>query len=132
MSFADGLTKIKMILLSLSGIAPLLTLFGVAIPPLAIAAVPATIALMGAAENALGDGTGPLKKQAVTAGMTAFAGTMQAASTGGQKETWDKFTPEVTGALIDTIAAVANSVAVASNSEPVFDDSVFEAMKAGR
>jgi hypothetical protein len=131
-TFTDVLSKIKAILLSLSGLAPLLSLVGVAIPPVATVALPATIALMGAAEAALGDGTGPLKKEAVTAGMVAFSDAMKKVSTGGQKETWEQFTPEVVSASIDVIANVANTASIVTGGDVLFDDSIYDFKTMGQ
>ncbi len=129
--FSKALGFIKTVLGSTGVLAPILALFGVAIPPAAIAAVPLAITMMDEAEKALGDGTGPLKKEAVTKGMVAFSEAMQTVSTGGQAETWQKVTPDVVSTLIDTVANVANGMAKATDKAPVFDDSQFERMKAG-
>lgn len=131
-SFVSALGKIKAILSSLMGIAPILSLFGVAVPQAAVVGVPAMVALMNAAEDALGDGTGPLKKQAVTNGMVAFTETMKQVSTGGQKETWEQFTPELVGTAIDVIADVANTVSVATGGDVVFDVSELDPRALGR
>lgn len=125
--FNKILGVLKSIFTNVPAIVPILGAFGVVVPPVAIAAVPLAIGLMEKAEEALGDGTGPLKKQAVQAGVNAFAGAMAEYSTGGQKETWQALTPEVVGTLIDGIAGVANALA----EKPVFDNSAFENMKAG-
>jgi len=123
--FSKALSFIKSLIGSAGVIAPILTLFGVAIPPVAIAAAPLVINLMNEAENALGDGTGPLKKKAVTNAANAFVDTMKTVSTGGQADTYAKLTPEVVGTLVDTIAGVANNIAAQTGaSKPVFDDGV--------
>ena len=127
--FTKALSFIKGILGSASIITPILALFGVAIPPVALAAVPIVTGLMNQAEDALGDGTGPLKKAAVEAGVLGFVEGMQNASTGGQKETWDKISPETVSALIDTIATVANGISKVSGGSTVFDDSQFDLNK---
>ena len=72
MIFTKALSFIKGILGSASVITPILALFGVAIPPAALAVVPMVLGLMNQAEEALGDGTGPLKKAAVEAGAIGF------------------------------------------------------------
>lgn len=131
-SFSKALMTVKGLLTSTAFLAPILATFGVVIPPVAIAAIAPTIALMDAAERSLGDGTGPLKKEAVTAGMVAFSDVMKTTSTGGQKETWERTTPEVVSVIVDAIATTANMIAKTANSEPVFDDSMYEAMKYGR
>lgn len=117
--FTKALNIIKGLLAGAGALAPILALFGVAVPPAAAAAIPATIGLMTAAEEALGDGTGPIKKEAVVAGMGAFTSVMQNVSTGGQKETWDKVTPEVISISIDTLSTVANNIAVELGHDPV-------------
>jgi hypothetical protein len=126
--FKKALAIIKGIITGAAIISPILSLFGVKIPQEAVAAVPATIALMDAAEE-LGSGTGALKKEAVMQGMSAFTSVMQTVSTGGQKETWDKVTPEVISKSIDVIAEIANNVSTVTGGDPVFDDSVYEATK---
>jgi hypothetical protein len=123
--FTKALAVIKSVLGSSSVIAPILAAFGVAIPPAAVAAVPAAITLMTAAEEAFGDGTGPIKKAAVTEGLVAIAGGMQKVSTGGQAETWAKVTPDVISTTVDTIAAVANDIARQMDADDVFDASTF-------
>jgi hypothetical protein len=129
--FTKALSFIKSLFGSFSGIAPLLALFGVAVPPVAIAAIPIAIGLMDAAEQAFGDGTGAIKKEVVSAGLTAFSEKMTELSTGGQKETWATITPNV-GAMIDTIATVANNIAAASGSAtPIFTDDEWEKRKLG-
>jgi len=110
---------------------PVLAAFGVVIPPVAIASVPLMTVLMDKAEEAFGDGSGPLKKAAVTEGITAFSSKMAELSTGGQKETWAALTPEVISATIDGLAGAANAIAKATQAAPVFDDSQFELMKQG-
>lgn len=127
--FTKALNFIKGLFGSAGVIAPILTLFGVAIPPVAIAAIPMAIGLMTAAEDALGDGTGAIKKSAVTAGVTAFADQIKAVSTGGQAETWNAMTPDVVSALIDTIATTANQIADAAGSAPVFDETKWNETK---
>ena len=72
---------------------------------------------------------GPLKKAAVEAGAIGFVEGMQVASTGGQKETWEKITPETVSVLIDTIATVANGISKVSGGNQIFDDSQFEINK---
>ena len=129
--FTNALRFIKGLLGSLGTVAPILGAFGVVFPPAAIAGIPIAIGLMTAAEEAFGDGSGPVKKAAVTAGLTAFTEAMANASTGGQKETWAAFTPEVVSATIDVIATTANQIAAVAGGVPVFDDSVFERMKIG-
>lgn len=101
-------------------------------PQAAVVGVPAMVALMNAAEDALGDGTGPLKKQAVTNGMVAFTETMKQVSTGGQKETWEQFTPELVGTAIDVIADVANTVSIETGGEAVFDVTGLDAKVLGQ
>ena len=123
--FAKALGLIKNVLASAGALAPILALFGVAIPPAAVAAVPLAITMMTEAEKALGDGTGPLKKEAVTTGLVAFSEAMQKVSTGGQAGTWAKITPEVTSTLVDTIASVANGIAKGTDKLAVFDDSMY-------
>ena len=129
MIFTKALSFIKGILGSASVITPILALFGVAIPPAALAVVPMVLGLMNQAEEALGDGTGPLKKAAVEAGAIGFVEGMQVASTGGQKETWEKITPETVSVLIDTIATVANGISKVSGGNQIFDDSQFDINK---
>ena len=129
MIFTKALSFIKGILGGAGVITPILALFGVAFPPAAMAVIPLVIGLMGQAEEALGDGTGPVKKAAVEAGAVAFVEGMQTVSTGGQKETWESITPETVSVLIDTIATVANGISKVSGGNPVFDDSQFEINK---
>jgi hypothetical protein len=124
--FQKALNIIKTIFTTTGFFAPLLSLFGVTIPPVALSLAPVAVSLMTAAEDALGDGTGPLKKAAVTSGLVAFAGAMKEVSTGGQKETWNVITDESISTLIDTVATVANGI---SKTE-VFDDSAYEQMKS--
>lgn len=130
--FTKALSFIKTVLGSAGIFAPILAAFGVAIPPVAIAAVPLVVSLMTEAENALGDGTGPLKKAAVTNAANAFVDTMKTVSTGGQAETYQKFTPEIVDTLIDTIATVANGISKQTGGNPVFDDSEWEKIKGGQ
>lgn len=120
--FTKALNILKGLLAGAGTLAPILSLLGVAIPPVAVAAIPATIGLMTAAEEALGDGTGPLKKEAVVAGVQSFTNVMQTVSTGGQKETWDKVTPEVVTTMIDAVATAANGIAKELGSDPVFSE----------
>jgi len=90
---------------------PVAVLFGLKSTPelaAAQAAAPVAIALMDAAETAMGDGMGAQKKEAVTAGLKAFAEKMAELSTGGQKETWTIINGVDMGGLIDSIAATAN------------------------
>lgn len=129
--FQKALKVVKGILGTASVISPILALFGVTIPAAAITAIPAVISFMTAAEDALGDGTGPLKKKAVTEGMVAFSSAMATVSTGGQQETWKAITPDVISNTIDGVASVANAIAKASGGNIVFDDTVFENMKMG-
>ena len=131
-TFVEALGKIKAILSSLIGIAPILSLFGVSVPQAAVVGVPAVVALMNAAEESLGDGTGPLKKKAVMSGAVAFTETMKQVSTGGQKETWEQFTPELVGKTIDVIADVANTVSLVTGGDMVFDDSIPDAKILGQ
>lgn len=123
--FTKALSIIKSVLGSTGVIAPILAAFGATIPGAAIAAVPAAITLMTAAEEAFGDGTGPIKKAAVTEGLVAIADGMQKVSTGGQAETWAKVTPDVIGTTVDTIAAVANDISEQMGGSAVFDASTF-------
>lgn len=132
MTFTSALNFIKGILSSAGVFAPLLTMFGVTIPPVALAVVPIITTLMNSAEESLGDGTGALKKSAVVSGAVAFTKTMQTVSTGGQKETWSKITPELVDTTIDTIATIANGISNLSDNEPIFDDSEWERTKADR
>ncbi len=129
MIFTKALSFIKGILGSAGIITPILALFGVAVPPVALAAVPIVIGLMTKAEEALGDGTGPIKKAAVEAGVLGFADAMKEVSTGGQKETWEQITPEMISKLIDTVATVANGISKSSGGSVIFDDSQFEINK---
>jgi hypothetical protein len=123
--FLKALDVITGILSGAGVLAPILAALGVAVPPAAVAAVPATVTMMKAAEEALGDGTGLLKKAAVTKGAVAFVEGMQEVSTGGQKETWERVTPEAVGATVDVIAGVANQIAEAFEVDDVFDASTF-------
>lgn len=91
--------------------------------------VPIVIGLMTSAENAMGDGTGALKKAAVTAGVVGFTDSMKEISTGGQKETWEQITPDMVSGLIDTVATVANGISKVSGGEIIFDDSRYEMSK---
>lgn len=81
--------------------------------------------LIDSAENAFGDGTGPIKKQYVMEGAEKIVATMSDLSTGGQKETWEQIAP-LTSTIIDGIVAGVNSLA----GEVVIDDN-FEKMKEG-
>ncbi len=85
---------------------------GKASPELAVVqtAAPVALAMMDAAETALGDGTGEQKKDAVKQGMTAFADAMAEYSTGGQKETWTAVTQADIGSIIDALADTANAI----------------------
>lgn len=124
--FTKALAIIKSVLGSSTVIAPILAAFGVTIPAAATAAIPAAITLMTAAEEAFGDGTGTIKKAAVTKGLVAITEGMQEVSTGGQAETWAAVTPEVISTTVDTIASVANQIAETLDADPVFDSSTFQ------
>lgn len=104
---------LKSLLGNFSALVPLAMLFGVkASPELAAAqaAAPVAIAMMEAAETAMGDGTGEAKKEAVTTGLKAFASKMAELSTGGQKETWTAVNTIDIGAVINALADAANAV----------------------
>lgn len=131
--FVKALGLIKSILGSAGFITPILAACGVAVPALIPALIPMIISLMSSAEEALGDGTGALKKAAVTAGTIAFADNMKTLSTGGQKETWENVTPDMVGVLVDSIATVANEISEISGGNAVFDDTdEWERVKANR
>lgn len=82
--------------------------------------------LITAAENAFGDGTGPIKKQYVMEGAEKIVQTMSDVSTGGQKETWNTLAP-LTSTIVDSIITAANGL----SESPVFTDDNYEKMKAG-
>jgi hypothetical protein len=127
MSFLNALKS----LLSGAGLlTPILAMFGITIPPVALAVIPLVTTLMGKAEEALGDGTGALKKEAVTAAVVGFTDVMKTASTGGQAETWKEITPDMVSGLIDTVATVANNISKGTGGEAVFDDTQFELNKS--
>jgi hypothetical protein len=130
--FTKALSFIKSILGSAGLVAPILAACGVTVPTLIPTLIPMIISLMTSAEEALGDGTGPLKKVAVTAGAVAFVDNMKELSTGGQKETWSTITPDVVGVLVDSIATVANAVGETTGGGMVFDDTEWERVKADR
>lgn len=106
------------------GIAPLLVtaagffLPGSTVLPKVLTALPG---LISSAEAAFGDGTGPIKKQYVMEGAQKIVQTVAAASTGGQKETWESIAPYTDG-IIEAIVLGVNTVA----EQPVFDDSSAE------
>lgn len=83
--------------------------------------------LITAAENAFGDGTGPVKKQYVMEGAEKIVATMADVSTGGQKETWEKLQP-FTSTIVDSIITAANGL----SDQPIFvcDDN-YDNMKQG-
>ena len=120
------ITALKSLLSGAGLLTPVLALFGISIPPVALAIIPLVVGLMGKAEEAMGDGTGALKKEAVTAAVVGFTGVMKTASTGGQKETWEEITPVMVSGLIDTIATVANAVSKGTGGDAVFDGSQFD------
>jgi hypothetical protein len=124
-TFAKALNFLKGLIGSFGMLAPIIGAFGVVVPPAAIALAPVVITLMQKAEEALGDGTGPLKKAAVTDGVVAFATKMAEVSTGGQKDTWTAITPSVVSTTIDALAATANQISTSIGSgNPIFDSSV--------
>lgn len=125
--FLSILGFIGKVLGSVNTIGSILSIFGVEIPEKVKAVVPLVSDLMRRAEEAKGDGQGPIKKAAVEAAANAFVSVMATASTGGQKETYEGITPEAVSSLIDGIASLANSFA----EKPVFDDTQFETMKQG-
>lgn len=123
------LNALKTLLSGASLLTPLLALFGVALPPAAILAIPMVTKLMGIAEEAYGDGSGPLKKAAVTSFVNTAIVDTASFSTGGQAETLSKLTPDLVSTLIDTIATVSNSISKVSGGDIVFDNSQFELNK---
>ena len=76
------------------------------VPAKIIAALPG---LITTAEAALGDGSGPVKKAAVMQGAQLLAKDITDVSTGGQKATWEQYSPMVS-VLVDTIVAGVNSI----------------------
>jgi hypothetical protein len=124
------LSALKSLLSGASLLTPLLALFGVVIPPVAIVAAPMIVKLMGIAEEAYGDGQGPLKKAAVTNFVSTAIADTASFSTGGQAETLAALTPELVSTLIDTVATVANSISKGTGGEAVFDDTQFELNKS--
>jgi hypothetical protein len=112
------------------GIAPVLAgvasvfLPGIAIAPKILAALPG---LISSAENAFGDGTGPIKKQYVMEGAERIVATMTDVSTGGQKETWEAIAP-LASTIVDGIIAGTKII-----DEDLFDDyGITEQMKYGQ
>jgi len=109
-----------------TGIAPLLSVAaGFFLPGSTILAKVLTSlpGLIGAAENAFGDGTGPIKKQYVMEGAQKIVATMADISTGGQKETWEAIAPFTDG-VIDAIVLGVNTI----SDTPVFDDLSYQSM----
>lgn len=66
--------------------------------------------LVVAAEAAIGDGNGTIKKDAVMEGTKHLVNSMATISTGNQKETWESLKPHVS-VLVDGVVAGANLVA---------------------
>lgn len=83
---------------------------------LAVNLMPFIIKMVGFVEEIFGDGTGETKKAAVMGATQAVFSGMQAVSTGGQKETWDKL-QEPVGKLIDGIVDIANATGVWGSSK---------------
>lgn len=94
--------------------------------PIAAKILAALPGLIDSAENAFGDGTGPIKKAYVMDGAEKLVAAMGDISTGGQKDTWETIAP-FTSSIVDGIVAGVNSLA----GEAVIDDSVLDNMKGG-
>jgi hypothetical protein len=125
MNFFKGLASV------VCGLAPILGAVASIVFPGGGAAVTIGTKVLGAlpglinsAEQAFGDGSGPIKKQFVMEGAQKIVETMQNISTGGQKETWDAIAP-LTSTVVDGIVAAVNGL----SDEPVFD--VYANMKNG-
>ena len=105
-SFLSGLEKVVCGLFPILGGVLTVVAPEAVIPAEIVSALPG---LIGAVENAVGDGQGPIKKAAVMQGAQLIASDMIGASTGGQKATWEKCAPAVS-VLVDTIVTGINAV----------------------
>jgi hypothetical protein len=104
--FFSGLAKV------ICGLFPILsTVMTVIAPELVVPAqiISALPGLITTAEAALGDGSGPIKKAAVMQGAQLLAKDITDMSTGGQKATWEQYSPMVS-VLVDSIVAGVNAV----------------------
>ena len=111
--FTKILNVLKGLFSGFAQIIPLLSAFGVKVPPEAIKAAnaaPLVTGIMQNMEDLLGDGTGAVKKAAVVAMATAGVQVLQSMSTGGQKTTWDGVDVAGIPALVEVIATAANGV----------------------
>ena len=109
MTFSDFIAGLKKVVCALF---PILSGVLAAVAPEAV--IPAEIisaipGLITVAEQIGGDGTGPVKKAAVMAGAQLIAQDITNASTGGQKATWEKYSPAVS-VLVDSIVSGINAI----------------------
>ncbi|HEX8949626.1 MAG TPA: hypothetical protein VF790_11725 [Dissulfurispiraceae bacterium] len=80
----------------------------------AAAAIPT---LVDSVQTVVGKGNGQIKKAAVSTGVKTALAVVDSVSTGGQKDTIDKFMP-VANNLIDDVVEVFNQAGVWGKSDP--------------